>query len=363
MVVDYFVLAVLGAAMSSSIVVALYARHRMDVKFRLSEEERTSQYAALNDRLDQVDRRFELIDKQLLHTEREVARALAECDQLAQKLDSNLLHLKQSIDAGETAQKLLREEQERLLDVIATLQDHISVDRVGDVEQIALTAAHMAGDGLVALDKRSVAAEGTIMHGHYLLMYQLLLDASREIMPTPVCGYHVLEIGTTREKLWPQMSTSRLAAICRSLNYKMLTVDIDERNSLAVKDLAPFYGDSVRYRTLPGQQLLQEWEGELPPYIYIDAYDFEHPGHSDERNARYVELQGAKINEEDCWEMHMQCAVSFVEKCPRKGIVVFDDVFFEDGEWLGKGKLAVPHMLERGFEIIAQTQKTLVLQR
>ena len=87
-----------------------------------------------------------------------------------------------------------------------------------------------------------------------------------------------------------------------------------EKNTAGVPKLREFYGDTVKYITAPGEQVVRDWDGQLPPYIYIDAYDFAHPEHSDERNRRYEELQGSSINEEDCWRMHLECAEAFVEK-------------------------------------------------
>ena len=103
--------------------------------------------------------------------------------------------------------------------------------------------------------------------------------------------------------------------------------------------------------------------GPLPPYIYIDAYDFEHDFHSPERQSRYRTLQGAEINNEDCWTMHLRCAKAFAEKCEVGSVVVFDDVFFKDDEWAGKGKLAMPYLLAAGFDIIERSKSTVVLRR
>ena len=243
------------------------------------------------------------------------------------------------------------------------LEMQLSVDRVADVEQLAMIAAHMAGDSLARLGATAPQTVSSSVHGHALLMYQILLDRSNRTTVMPANGIHVLEIGTTREKWWPQMSTSRLAALCRSLGLKMLTVDVDELSSAVGQESKRFYGDAIEVKTEAGEETAENWVGELPPYIYVDAYDFEHDSHSDERQERYRTLQGQEINNEACWKMHLRCAQAFVQKCPKGGVVVFDDVFLKDDAWSGKGKLAVPYMLEEAFDLIVRTSTTAVFRR
>ncbi len=243
------------------------------------------------------------------------------------------------------------------------IESNFATERLGDVEQLAIVAANMAGAGLAKLQLDAPSSISPMLHGHSMMMYQMLMDASSNRVPKAEQGFQLLEIGTTREKWWSQMSTSRLAATCRTLNYRMITVDVDQRNTASGLKANRFYDNTVSAETALGEEFVANWEGKLPPYIYIDAYDYEHEHHSKDRQARYLELQGEQISNEACWEMHYKCAVEFVAKCPDNGIVVFDDVFQEDGEWLGKGKTAAPYMLKNGFELIAQNPQTAVFRK
>jgi hypothetical protein len=243
---------------------------------------------------------------------------------------------------------------------IDALYESMAVGRLADVEHIAISAALMAASP--AVQSQSVHLPAS-QHGHALLIRELFVDsANNEILP-PEANVHLLEIGTTRERWWPQMSTHRLASVCRALHLKMLTVDVDPVGVDAVQDIEAHYPDVVTAATERGEVLLENWEGALPPYIYLDGYDFDHPGHSQERQERYLELQGKKISDESCWEMHRRCAVAFIEKCSRGGKVVFDDAFYDGKHWSGKGKTAIPLMLDNGFEIVSATQATVLLQK
>lgn len=241
------------------------------------------------------------------------------------------------------------------------VESQFNVDRVADVEQLAICSGLLAARAFHG--EKSEYVVGSSLHGHASMIDILLLDKAKGIFPQPSNGIHLLEIGTTREKHWSQMSTSRLALVCRALGLKMQTVDIDPLNTASGKEAQRFYGATVSAVTNAGERCLENWSGELPKYIYIDAYDFDHGKHDESRQERYLRLQGSKITDEGCWKMHYDCAVQFAKKCPTEGVVVFDDVFYENGEWLGKGKTAVPYMLENGFEVVFRTDKTVVFKK
>lgn len=243
---------------------------------------------------------------------------------------------------------------------IAVLQDAIAVGRLADVEHIAISAALLAAS---PAEKDQTVHLPASQHGHSLLIRELFVDSANNKILPPQANVHLLEIGTTRERWWPQMSTHRLASVCRALHLKMLTVDVDPVGVDAVRDIEAHYPDIATAATERGEVLLEAWEGALPPYIYLDGYDFDHPGHSQERQDRYLELQGKKISDESCWEMHRRCAVAFIEKCSVGGKVVFDDAFYDGKSWTGKGKTAIPLMLDNGFEILSATHATVLLQK
>jgi hypothetical protein len=243
------------------------------------------------------------------------------------------------------------------------LEQMMSVGRVADVELLAINACCLAGDALAKLGAEAPSRVPEAIHGHALLMYLLQLDYSTGRLNPNTHGYHVLEIGGTREVRWPQASTSRLAATCRYLKIRMLTVDIDPLSAFPTAKLKQLYGQAIASETRAGELFLADWTGELPPYIYIDAYDFDHGEHSEKRQDRYRSLQGAEISDKNCSKMHYDCAIQFADKCPEKGIVVFDDVFHVDGKWEGKGATAVPYMLENGFELLMRTKKTCILRK
>ncbi|MEZ5917541.1 MAG: glycosyltransferase [Parvularculaceae bacterium] len=198
-------------------------------------------------------------------------------------------------------------------------------------------------------------------HGHSLLMDVLAAEAVAR--PGTLSGRLLIEIGATREHHLNQKSTEKLAIFTALTGMKLVTVDMDPVNIEGVSNVLPFLNPEAIAIAQKGEDFLAAHEGELD-YVYLDAFDFDHAHHSDARRKRYQEVLGTDINDQECWKMHYACAVSIVEKMRTGGIVVFDDTWAEDaGGYGGKGKTAMPFLLENGFDIIASTKNTIALKR
>lgn len=253
--------------------------------------------------------------------------------------------------------------EKKLSSLEEMVKKELSVGRLADVEQIALGAAMLSGVALKSKNYKLPEYYPDVVHGHSLLMQKIIADFGSGITRPAANNVHIIEIGTTREYYWNQSSTSRLAALARGLGLQMVTVDMDSLNSESVAVHCKDYIKSVDAVTSLGERYLEGWQGELPPYIYLDAYDYDHGKHSQVRNERYEDIQGLPINDPDCWRMHYECAVHLEKKMPKNGVLVFDDVFCVDGEWLGKGVTAVPYLLDAGFKILSRTDSTLLMQK
>jgi len=115
--------------------------------------------------------------------------------------------------------------------------------------------------------------------------------------------------------------------------------------------------------TARGENYLKLEDGPFD-YVYLDAFDYDHGKHSQQRQDRYRELLHTNINDEACWKMHEACAQAICAKMRIGGIVVLDDTWTdESGQYAGKGKRALPLLLQNGFEIIANPRMTIALRR
>ena len=200
------------------------------------------------------------------------------------------------------------------------------------------------------------------VHGHQMMIDIILSDFFTN-SANNLAERKILEIGTMRENIWNQNSTSRLACLARMLGSSLTSVDMDPENAIRAKEFCSPYAGYINFITAPGEEYLAHLDEKTPHYVYIDAYDFDHPNHSDHRQSRYTEILGEEINDEACWKMHLDCAVELVKKLPLEGTIVIDDVWFDKEEWFGKGRTAIPYLMENGFSLIGQTWSTAAFRR
>jgi hypothetical protein len=142
-----------------------------------------------------------------------------------------------------------------------------------------------------------------------------------------------------------------------------ITIDVDPQNTKRAGQLLRYINPVAKAVTARGENYLRLYE-ETFDFIYLDAFDCDHGKHSQKRQDRYRELLQTDINDEACWKMHEACAQAINAKMRVGGIVVLDDTWMDaDGQYAGKGKLALPLLLANGFEIIAKTRMTVALRR
>lgn len=195
-------------------------------------------------------------------------------------------------------------------------------------------------------------------HGHDLLLSYLQLQSSASVK-----GKVLIEIGTTRENVPGQGSTRLLAELCKKLDMHFITVDMDPNNSLSAQSVFNQLNVGFEAITMKGEDYLRQYNGRLD-FIFLDAYDFDHGMHSALRQDRYIKYLGAEIDEQQCHQMHLECAESLITKLSPDGIICFDDAWqTETGQWTAKGTLAVPYLLSNGFEAIEARNKAVLIRR
>ncbi len=207
---------------------------------------------------------------------------------------------------------------------------------------------------LVALAPTQVAE-----HGH-----SLLVDRLETVPPTPLARRRVLiEIGTTRERVPGQGSTEKLAQLCATLGLDFITVDMDSRNTAMARRMFRRLGLPFRAVTAKGEDFLAEWQGPID-YCFLDAYDFDHGNHSELRQSRYESFLGSRISDAQCHKMHLDCALSLVERLAPDGMICFDDTWTDaQGAWTAKGTTAMPYLLAHGFQVITARNRAALLVR
>lgn len=200
-------------------------------------------------------------------------------------------------------------------------------------------------------------------HGHELLLSHL----HRHVAAMQAAGrdrrLQIVEIGTTRENVPGQGSTRKLAEFCRDHGLDFVTVDMDPHNTRLARQLFADLKVSFEAVTMKGEDYLRARETAVD-FAFLDAYDYDHGKHSELRQSRYVKFLGARIDEEACHRMHLDCAQSLGRLLAPHGLVCVDDTWLdEQGRWTAKGTLAVPYLLDRGFALIEARNRAALLGR
>jgi hypothetical protein len=199
-------------------------------------------------------------------------------------------------------------------------------------------------------------------HGHEVLATYLerqLPDVRARIGKQRL---RLIEIGTTREDVPGQGSTRKLAEFCKRHGLEFVTVDMDPHNSQMARQTFAQLGTDHEAVTAKGEDYLAGLQGPIE-LVFLDAYDFDHGKHSELRQSRYERFLGSRIDEQACHRMHLECARSIVEKMPVGGVVCLDDTWRDDAGWAAKGTLAVPHLLDNGFELVEARNRAALLVR
>ena len=189
-------------------------------------------------------------------------------------------------------------------------------------------------------------------HGHALLLRTL-----REQHPDWVRrrGVRMLEIGTTREALPNQDSTRVLSGFCRDHGWTFTTCDMDPANTARAAAMFTKMGVGFTAVTARGEEYVASGHDRFD-VVYLDAYDFDHGKHSEQRQQRYEEFLGARIDQQACEIMHLETIKGLSRSGARRCLVVIDDTWRADVDspWQGKGPLAIPWALANGWEIVME---------
>jgi len=213
-----------------------------------------------------------------------------------------------------------------------------------------------------AYEKLKSTASSQSAHGHEVLIAHL--KAHLDEIKAQFQGRRpvMIEIGTTREDIYGQGSTKKLAAYCKSVGIHFITVDMDPHNSREAAQFFQTLDAGFEAVTQKGEDYLRDFAGTLD-FVFLDAYDFDHGQHSELRQSRYRQFLGGPIEDRECHQMHLECAQSVSEKLSPFGLVCVDDTWLVEGQWCAKGTLAMPYLLGHGFEIAEARNRAALLRR
>jgi len=153
----------------------------------------------------------------------------------------------------------------------------------------------------------------------------------------------ILEVGAERT----EGSTTFLAG----LGVLVVVVDVDEAALARV-------GNLLNVQTLHGlaEQVLVGWQTPIR-FAWLDGHDWPYDGrpegHWDQQRAEY-HARGQEYSKRASQASHGRIAELVAPAVAPGGVVAFDDTWrVAPSTWDGKGGLAVPYLLDLGFELVS----------
>jgi len=196
-------------------------------------------------------------------------------------------------------------------------------------------------------------------HGHQLLIDFIArnIDHINNSEKRPLT---LVEIGSTREAVEGQGSTKKLAEFCHLHGLHFITVDMDPQNTRNAEKTLKRINIEFKAHNSKGENFLQEYNGKID-FLFLDAYDFDHGKHSENRQRIYEKYLGSRISDKACHLMHLECVKFAKDKIPSHGAICIDDCWYENGQWQAKGTTAVPYLIENHFTVVASGNNGVVL--
>jgi hypothetical protein len=187
--------------------------------------------------------------------------------------------------------------------------------------------------------------------------HQLLLEYAPRFAKELPAGAAMVEVGSERG----HGSTALLAEMCKAHGWDFVTVDVDPAISGDARALLRDISRDFHAVTDYGEKYLEKTDRTFH-LAYLDAFDFYHPNHPEERKAAYVS-RGTEITDDNAAAMHLACAKALKRCLAVGGYVCFDDVLTGAPEWKGKGRDAIPWLIANGFELLEWRRTTAMLKR
>lgn len=211
---------------------------------------------------------------------------------------------------------------------------------------------------LIELDAINNCLGSKGVHGH-----AVFIQICREKLPALLQSWTgerpwIVEVGCSREIIEGQNSTVQLLTLAKELELPFAGIDLDQANIEALKRDYKDCDDT--WITGKGEEVLRTWDKPIAA-CYMDAYDFWHASHSGLRQQVYKESYGSEIDDAQCHSMHLEAACYCSDLIPSGGLLGLDDTWMENDIWEGKGALALPWLLDQGWQLLSAANRGTVL--
>ncbi len=195
------------------------------------------------------------------------------------------------------------------------------------------------------------------MHGH-----QLIIESENIITNLAKVTKEelsLIEIGSERGS----GSTLSLAKFAQSLGLKFITVDADEEVVVSAREIIKSIDQRFEAHHQLGEVFLSNYPFNNIAVVYMDAFDIVTDWPHKQETIDSYKRRDVPLTNEMAWKMHLEASKAVHEKIIPGGLICFDDVWKDvNGQWQGKGKTAIPFLLEHGYKLVKFKPDSLLLE-
>ena len=196
------------------------------------------------------------------------------------------------------------------------------------------------------------------VHGH--LEFIALCEEKLPVLLADWSGERpwIVEVGCAREMIEGQTSSMQLLALAKRLKLSFTGIDLDHKNIESLElDPNEFNATWIMGK---GEEALKNFNKPIVA-IYLNAYDVWNTNYSEQRPNLYNGSDGSGINDADCQKMHLEAARQCSSHILPGGLIGLGDTWLRNGEWEGRGKLAIPWLLDRGWHLLSNANQATTL--
>ena len=193
--------------------------------------------------------------------------------------------------------------------------------------------------------------------------HRLLLEYIRD-HKTDQVNLNLVEVGCTRERMLTNNSTFKLATLAEEYDYHFWTIDVDSESINTISHDLNEENPKIHLVNRKAEDYLVEFDKSID-YLYLDGFDFTTgPNHHNKtRQDKYLKYLGCQIENELCYQMHLDVVKVADKNIPVGGIICINNVLNLD-DYKYKGFKAVPWLIETGkYQILKQDYGAILLKK
>lgn len=170
----------------------------------------------------------------------------------------------------------------------------------------------------------------------------------------------LIEVGSERGS----GSTFQLANWAKRNHFGFISVDADANNSSGASEIVKKINPSFEAHHRLGEEFLGDYPHNNIGVLYLDAFDLVTDWPHIQSTVDSYAKRNAEFTNEAAYKMHYDATINSYKKVVPGGFICFDDVWLdEQGNWQGKGKTAIPFLIDNGFKVVFYRPNSLLMQR